>query len=98
MGWHLTPRPAPDKLKSTDSAYIAADAPVSLWYHNWQNGESGTWTATAENKLSKSERETLKRRTEENREAAEAERKYTAYRMYGTSLFGGKGRKVCTRA
>ena len=66
--------PVQDKPNDKDGAYIAhGDAPVSVWWQNWRSGESGTWTAKEQGKLTVLERETLTRRMEENRQTREAE-------------------------
>ena len=66
--------PTTDKPDDKDGAYIAhGDAPVSVWWQNWRSGESGTWTAKGEGKLTKAEREALTRRMEENRRQREEE-------------------------
>ena len=63
-----------DKPHAKDAAYIAhADPPVSVWWQNWRSGDSGTWTAKEQGKLTKTEREALTRRIAENRKAREAE-------------------------
>lgn len=66
--------PTRDKPHSKNGAYIGfSDAPASLWWQDWASGESGTWTAKGENKLTASEKAELSRRMEESRKAREAE-------------------------
>jgi putative DNA primase/helicase len=49
-----------DKPNGKDAAYIAhADAPISIWWQNWRSGESGTWTAKGQDKLTKAERDII---------------------------------------
>ncbi len=66
--------PTSDKLNSKNGAYIGyADAPASLWWQDWASGESGTWTAEGESKLTAAERAELSRRMEESRRQREEE-------------------------
>ncbi|MDR3175779.1 MAG: DUF3987 domain-containing protein [Desulfovibrio sp.] len=63
-----------DKPDGKNGVYIAhADPPVSIWWQNWRSGESGTWTAKGQDKLTSAEREDLARRMRGNRKAHEAE-------------------------
>lgn len=63
-----------DRPKGKNGAYIAhGDAPISIWWQNWRTGESGTWTAKGQDKLTASEKAALARRMEENRKARDAE-------------------------
>ncbi len=66
--------PTADKPHGKNGAYIAyPDAPVSIWWQNWRSGESSTWTAKDEGKLTAAEREALTQRMEANRKAREDE-------------------------
>ncbi len=66
--------PTQAKPSSRNGAYVAyADAPASLWWQDWASGESGTWTAKGENKLTAAEKAELSRRMEETRKARDAE-------------------------
>jgi putative DNA primase/helicase len=63
-----------DKHHGKDGAYIAhGDAPASVWWQNWRTGQSGTWTAKGEAKLTSAERDELKTRNEAARRAREEE-------------------------
>ena len=64
-----------DKPKGQDGAYkVHLDDPASLWWCNWQTGDSGTWCAKADTDLTAAEREALRQRIEADRKAAESER------------------------
>lgn len=66
--------PTLDKPRSKNGAYIAhSDAPTSIWWHNWATGESSTWTAKGQSRLTASEKATLARRIEQARKIAEDE-------------------------
>lgn len=64
-----------DKPNGKDGAYKAfLDAPPSLWWQNWQTGESGTWCEKSGKDMTVTEREALKKRIAEARVAAEQEK------------------------
>lgn len=66
--------PTSARPSSKNGVYIAySDAPASLWWQDWASGESGTWTAKGEGKLTAAEKAELSRRMEEARKAREAE-------------------------
>lgn len=63
-----------DKPTSKNAAYIVhMDAPASIWWQNWQSGESGTWTAKAESTMTLAERKALHSRIEADRAARTAD-------------------------
>lgn len=63
-----------DKPTSKNAAYIIhMDAPASIWWQNWQSGESGTWTAKSESTMTPAERKALHSRIEADRAARTAE-------------------------
>lgn len=62
------------KERGTDGAYKAfLDAPASLWWKNWRTGEEGTWCGVSDADMTAAEREALKARIAEAREAARKE-------------------------
>lgn len=71
-----------DKPNSKNGAYKAfLDAPASLWWQNWQTGDSGTFCVKSETQLTIDEREALKQRTAEaraERQRLDAERRAQA--------------------
>ena len=91
-----------DKPNSKNGAYIAhGDAPVSVWWQSWATDETGTWTAKGQDKLTRSERDALDRRKEENRKAREAEQARIhaeaaarAKRLYNDKSASSHGRHV----
>ena len=63
------------KPKGTDGAYcVHLDAPASMWWQNWQTGDSGTWTTTADRDMTDAERQALRQRIEAAKAEAAAER------------------------
>ena len=63
-----------DKPRSRNGAYVVhMDAPASLWWQNWQSGDSGTWTAKEDKGLTAAERKTLRQRIEAAKAEARAE-------------------------
>lgn len=59
----------------TDGAYVVhLDSPATLWWQNWQTGQTGTWCAKDGKRLSQEEREALNRRKAEDRRKAEEDR------------------------
>jgi hypothetical protein len=64
--------PTADKPHKKNGAYIAhSDAPASLWWCHWATGQSGTWAAVPEKRLSDKERQTLHERMAAGRRAYE---------------------------
>jgi len=64
--------PIEGKPRGRDGAYVAhADTPASVWWQNFVTGDTGTWTAQSSGRLSPEERETLRRRIEQDRAARE---------------------------
>ena len=63
-----------------DGAYrVHLDPPASLWWQNWQTGQTGTWCAKDNKGLSKEERKALAARiAEDKRKAEEARQKQYA--------------------
>ncbi|MGE4194627.1 MAG: toprim domain-containing protein [Pseudodesulfovibrio sp.] len=60
--------PTADKPNGKNGVYIAhADEPASIWWQNWRTGESGTWTAGDNKRLTPEERARLKARAEADR-------------------------------
>jgi putative DNA primase/helicase len=63
-----------EKPKSKNGWYVAyADGVVCVCYGNWASGESGSWAAKGEGKLTAAEKAELSRRMEEARKAREAD-------------------------
>lgn len=63
-----------DKPKGTDGAYKAhLDAPVSIWWQNWQTGDTGTWTAKPDREMTAAERKALRERMDAAKAEARAE-------------------------
>ncbi|MDR1947251.1 MAG: DUF927 domain-containing protein [Desulfovibrio sp.] len=61
-----------DKPHKKNGAYIAhSDPPASLWWCHWATGQSGTWTAVPEKRLSDKERKTLHERIAASRRTFE---------------------------
>lgn len=60
-----------DKPNGKDGAYKAfLDAPASLWWKNWRTGDEGTWCGVSGKDMTAAEREALKARIAEAKEAA----------------------------
>ena len=58
-----------------DGAYIVhLDPPFSLWWQNWQTGQTGTWCAKSSDNLSSEERRVLAARIAEDRRKTEEAR------------------------
>ncbi len=63
-----------DKPSGTDGTYKAfLDAPASLWWKNWRTGDEGTWCGVSGKDMTTAEREALKARIAEAKEAARKE-------------------------
>lgn len=63
-----------DKPSGTDGAYKAfLDAPASIWWKNWRTGEEGSWCGVSGKDMTAAEREALKARIAEAKEAAAKE-------------------------
>ncbi len=63
-----------DKPSGADGAYKAfLDAPASLWWKNWRTGEEGSWCGVSGKDMTAAEREALKARIAEAKEAAAKE-------------------------
>ncbi|MDY3682843.1 DUF927 domain-containing protein [Bilophila wadsworthia] len=62
------------KEQGTDGAYKAfLDAPASIWWKNWRTGDEGTWCGVSNSDMTTAEREALKARIAEAKEAAAKE-------------------------
>lgn len=62
------------KEGGTDGAYKAfLDAPASIWWKNWRTGDEGTWCGVSAADMTAAEREALKARIAEAKEAARKE-------------------------
>lgn len=62
------------KEQGTDGSYIAhADYPASLWWKNWRTNEQATWCGVSDADMTAAEREALKARIAEAKEAARKE-------------------------
>lgn len=67
--------PVEGKPHAQDGAYVLhLDSPASGWWLNYRTGESSTWTAKSEHKLSKAERQALKNRIEADRRVQREEK------------------------
>ncbi len=63
-----------DKPSGADGAYKAfLDAPASIWWRNWRTGEEGSWCGVSGKDMTAAEREALKARIAEAKEAAAKE-------------------------
>ena len=63
-----------DKPNSHDGAYKAfLDAPASIWWKNWRTGDEGSWCGKSGKDMTTAEREALKARIAEAKEAAAKE-------------------------
>ena len=63
-----------DKPSGTDGAYKAfLDAPASIWWKNWRTGDEGSWCGKSGKDMTTAEREALKARIAEAKEAARKE-------------------------
>lgn len=63
-----------DKPNSHNGAYKAfLDAPASIWWRNWRTGDEGTWCGKSGKDMTAAEREALKARIAEAKEAARKE-------------------------
>ena len=63
-----------DKPNSHNGAYKAfLDAPASIWWKNWRTGDEGTWCGKSGKDMTAAEREALKARIAEAKEAARKE-------------------------
>ena len=63
-----------DKPSGTDGAYKAfLDAPASIWWKNWRTGDEGSWCGVSGKDMTAAEREALKARIAEAKEAAAKE-------------------------
>ena len=63
-----------DKPNGKDGAYKAfLDAPASIWWKNWRTGDEGTWCGVSDADMTAAEREALKARIAEAKEAARKE-------------------------
>lgn len=64
-----------DKPRGTDGAYKCfLDTPASIWWKNWRTGDEGTWCGVSAADMTAAEREALKARIAEAKEAARRER------------------------
>lgn len=62
------------KEQGTDGAYKAfLDAPASIWWKNWRTNEQATWCGVSDADMTAAEREALKARIAEAKEAARKE-------------------------
>lgn len=60
-----------DKPNGLDGSYKCfLDAPASIWWKNWRTGEEGTWCGVSNADMTAAEREALKARIVEAKEAA----------------------------
>ena len=63
-----------DKPNGTDGSFKAfLDAPASIWWRNWRTGDEGTWCGVSNADMTAAEREALKARIAEAKEAARKE-------------------------
>ena len=63
-----------DKPNSHDGAYKAfLDAPASIWWKNWRTGDEGSWCGKSGKDMTTAEREALKARIAEAKEATAKE-------------------------
>lgn len=63
-----------DKPNGKDGAYKAfLDAPASIWWKNWRTGDEGSWCGFSDADMTAAEREALKARIAEAKEAARKE-------------------------
>ena len=63
-----------DKPRGTDGAYKAfLDDPASIWWKNWRTGDEGSWCGKSGKDMTTAEREALKARIAEAKEAAAKE-------------------------
>lgn len=63
-----------DKPNSHNGAYKAfLDAPASIWWKNWRTSDEGTWCGKSGKDMTAAEREALKARIAEAKEAARKE-------------------------
>lgn len=63
-----------DKPSGTDGSFKAfLDAPASIWWKNWRTGDEGTWCEKSGKDMTAAEREALKARIAEAKEAARKE-------------------------
>lgn len=76
-----------DKPNGMDGAFKAfLDAPASIWWRNWRTGDEGTWCGVSNADMTAAEREALKARIAEAKEAAakeQAERHAKAAELAG---------------
>jgi len=67
--------PVEGKPRAKDGAYILhLDPPCSGWFENHRTGETGTWTATAKERMSQADRDRLRQRIEAARQEARRQR------------------------
>ena len=60
-----------DKPNGKDGAYKAfLDAPASIWWKNWRTGDEGSWCGKSGKDMTAAEREALKARIAEAKDAA----------------------------
>ena len=75
------------KEQGTDGAYKAfLDDPASIWWKNWRTGDEGSWCGKSGKDMTTAEREALKARIAEAKEAAakeQAERYAKAAKLAG---------------
>lgn len=88
-----------DKPNSHNGAYKAfLDAPASIWWKNWRTGDEGTWCGKSGKDMTAAEREALKARIAEAKEAArkeQAERHAKAAELAREALGGRTRRNGC---
>ena len=76
-----------DKPSGTDGSFKAfLDAPASIWWKNWRTGDEGTWCEKSGKDMTTAEREALKARIAEAKEATakeQAERYANAAELAG---------------
>ena len=85
-----------DKPSGTDGSFKAfLDAPASIWWKNWRTGDEGTWCEKSGKDMTTAEREALKARIAEAKEATAKEQ---AERYANAAELAGKQREAAHAA